>query len=78
MPFLMLPRSRPARVDAVHCSGKTRKGNRWLRQALVEIAHAAASITDQPLYRYLIKVEVLERCRVGALLGSRRTVGGRK
>jgi len=26
---------------------------------------------DQPLYRYLIKVEVLERYRVGALLGSR-------
>ena len=29
-------------MDAMHRSGKTPKGNRWLLQALVEMTHAAA------------------------------------
>jgi transposase len=32
-----------------HKSGKTRKGNRWLRAALIEAAHAAAKTNDSAL-----------------------------
>jgi hypothetical protein len=48
-------------MDAMGRSGKTPKGNRWLRQALVEMAHAAAKIKGTYLVerRFVTRLEPL-------------------
>jgi transposase len=52
--------------EGLHLSGKTRKGDRWLRQALIEAAHGAMRTKETYLSA--------QGKRLGARRGKRRAV----
>jgi transposase len=56
-----------------HLSGKTRKGNRWLRQVLIEIAHVATKTRATYLAAHYRRIAA-QRGKKRALVAVAHTV----